>query len=375
MEVSEMSKLRRLALPTVVLAALLALTVASAATARSQAAPTASSNPTIEGPADDPFVGDTLTASNGKWNNNPTSYTYQWDRCDALGDRKDCQPIAGATSQSYKLQAADKDHTLRVRVTAKNADGSATNDSRGTAIVWDHSAPANKVRPTTSGTAKVGSTLTADVGTWAGATSYAYQWQQCDANGNNCTSIAGATGKTYGVRSADDGHTVRVQVTGSNSYGKTAAASDRSATVGAAAPPATTTTTAAACAGRGTQSASAVALPDRLLIDRWSFTPRTLTRFTRSFTARIHVATTAGCSVSAAQLSATAIPYNQTNNVTGTTDAGGWATLTFNMQSGFPANPGRQQILAMLVRATKPGGSVLAGVSTRRTLRQNVSLR
>jgi len=45
------------------------------------------------------------------------------------------------------------------------------------------------------------------------------------------------------------------------------------------------------------------------------------------------------------------------------------------MLSGFPANPGRQQILAMLVRATKPGGSVLAGVSTRRALAQRVSLR
>jgi hypothetical protein len=48
--------------------------------------------------------------------------------------------------------------------------------------------------------------------------------------------------------------------------------------------------------------------------------------------------------------------------------------MTFDIQRGFPANPGRQQILAVLVRASKPGDSVLTGVSTRRVLRLDVNL-
>jgi hypothetical protein len=49
--------------------------------------------------------------------------------------------------------------------------------------------------------------------------------------------------------------------------------------------------------------------------------------------------------------------------------------MTFTMLRGFPANPGRQQILALLVHATKPNGNVLTGISAVRTLRLNVNLR
>ena len=43
--------------------------------------------------------------------------------------------------------------------------------------------------------------LTADPGTSTGSpTSFAYQWQRCDIDGAGCLEVAGATGKTYGVR-------------------------------------------------------------------------------------------------------------------------------------------------------------------------------
>lgn len=206
------------------------------------AAPTPTSNPQIEGNNETPFVGDTLTATTGSWTGSPTGFTYQWDRCDAAGDRQNCTGIAGATAKTYDVAKADVGHKLRVRVTATNADGSTTKDSAGTGVVSDAVAPKLVARPSVTGTAEVGSTLTATNGTWAGATSFAYLWQQCDASGNNCAAISGATGKTYGVRSSDVGHELRVRVTATNKYGSTNAFSPFSAVVAESGGGGTTTT-------------------------------------------------------------------------------------------------------------------------------------
>jgi hypothetical protein len=195
------------------------------------------------------FVGDTLQASNGSWTGSPTSFKYQWDRCAPTGDRVGCGPIAGATSKSYTVQKADVDHTLRVRVTATNADGSATKDSKGTGVVSDKVAPEVKTRPSIDGSATVGSQLAADPGTWAGATSFAYQWQQCDLNGANCTAITGATSKTYTVRSADVDHVLRVEVTAKNRYGATKAYSTFTNGVTTGTPSTTTVVTTTVATG------------------------------------------------------------------------------------------------------------------------------
>jgi hypothetical protein len=352
------------------LAAAAAAIVVASAVARGAAPPTVTSNPTIEGPTQAPFVGDTLTGTTGRWSGTPTKYAFQWDRCDPVGDRRGCAPISGASSAKYAVKKDDVNHTLRVRVTATNASGSTTKDSKGTGVVSDANKPSSQSRPKIAGSANVGSTLTADTGTWAGATSFSYEWQSCDAAGNACTPVGGATGKTYGVRSSDAGHTLRVRVTAQNKYGTASATSDRTDLVktGGAG-------TTSCSNGSGAVSASSIDLPQRLLIDRWSFTPSVITPATTSFQARIHVSLANGCSVAGAHLWATAVPYNQTNIVEATTGADGWQTLTFAVDRGFPANPGRQQILAMLVRSTKPGGSVLAGVSTRRVIAQRVHLR
>jgi hypothetical protein len=224
---------------TLLVASVAACVLAGAATA---AAPKSSSPPTIEGNADQPFVGDTLRASRGLWSGNPTSFAYQWERCDAVGDRKNCVAIPTATSSTYTVQKADVNHTLHVRVTARNADGAATNDSKGTGVVSDTVPPKNVAQPRTTGSPTVGSTLTAVNGNWSGASSFAYQWQQCDAVGNACADVAGATGKAYTVRSADLGKTLRVQVTATNKYGSAKDASDHTDVVTSGAPTATTTT-------------------------------------------------------------------------------------------------------------------------------------
>ena len=57
----------------------------------------------------------------GTWTNSPTSYGYQWLRCDTSG--ASCTSIPGATLSAYMLAAADADSTVRARVTATNGAG------------------------------------------------------------------------------------------------------------------------------------------------------------------------------------------------------------------------------------------------------------
>ena len=75
----------------------------------------------------------------------------------------------------------------------------------------------NLTPPTIAGTPQAGQTLTADPGQWGGApSSFAYQWSRCDANGANCTPIAGAVGQTYVLGTAEVGTRVSVTVTAAN---------------------------------------------------------------------------------------------------------------------------------------------------------------
>ena len=203
----------------VMLAALVTAAVASAATA---AAPVNTAPPTISGT---PQVGQTLTAGNGTWTNAPTTFAYQWLRCNPGGNG--CADVANGTQRTYTLVGADAGRTMRVRVTATNADGSASAQSQQTAGVTPASStdgPKNTEPPTITGTAKVGQVLTAVEGSWtSNPTSYSYQWQRCDADVATCASVVGATAKTYAVRLADLGFRLRVGVTARNAKGSATA--------------------------------------------------------------------------------------------------------------------------------------------------------
>lgn len=87
-------------------------------------------------------------------------------------------------------------------------------------------APANTAAPAIIGTATPGVTLTATTGTWTNTpTSYAYQWQRCDAGGGSCQNLFGATQSNYLVGSADVGSTLRASVTAGNASGSGSATS------------------------------------------------------------------------------------------------------------------------------------------------------
>jgi hypothetical protein len=86
--------------------------------------------PTVTGT---PQQGQTLTATTGTWNGSPTTFTYQWQRCDAAGTT--CADVPLATAFTYPVTGADVGWRLRVAVVAQNAVGSATATSEPTAVV------------------------------------------------------------------------------------------------------------------------------------------------------------------------------------------------------------------------------------------------
>ncbi|MCZ7588889.1 MAG: hypothetical protein M5U27_08580 [Gaiella sp.] len=346
------------------------LWLAGAGTAASEAVPTNTTEPRILG---DPNVGSTLTATRGLWTGSPTSYRFQWVRCPDSGGRPDgadCAAIGGATTQQYVVAEADAGRRLRVRVTASNADGPQTAASNATPKVGEVTMPVNTRPPTISGTVAVGSTLRADPGEWTNRPGFAYQWRRCNTNGGGCSDIRGADGQTYRLGQADRGTTIRVRVTARSGGSIATATSVPTAVVRATAPPAATN----GCpAGTGPIRADRLSAPARMLIQGQQLVPAVVTGGTNSLTARFRVTACGGRPVQGAELYATAVPYFQFTPRRQPTGSDGWATLRMGRLGGFPANPGQQELLVMMVRATK-GGTVLGGVSTRRLVSFPVNL-
>jgi DNA-binding beta-propeller fold protein YncE len=79
-----------------------------------------------------PEIGVTLNVSSeGKWNNSPLTYSYQWEDCTG----SQCTAIPGATNKTYTPQVSDAGYALVGQVTATNADGSAVASSGATSTI------------------------------------------------------------------------------------------------------------------------------------------------------------------------------------------------------------------------------------------------
>ena len=183
-------------------------------------------------------AGGTLTASAGDWvGSEPISYTYEWQRCSEDG----CLEIEGATASTYALSQADVGSALRVLVDATSSAGGSQASSAISGIVGAAGAPANTLAPAIAGRASEGQRLFAENGSWSGSLplSYYYRWERCDANGEHCTDIDGATKSSYLLSGADVGSTVRLEVTTSNALGSAGARSPVTAVVSPAGQPST----------------------------------------------------------------------------------------------------------------------------------------
>jgi hypothetical protein len=175
--------------------------------------------PTISGTQADGAV---LSATHGTWSGaTVTSYAYRWQSCSGGS----CVDV-GTNAAAYRLAPTDVGHTIRVGVTATNADGTA-----GPAVATPvgpitPSPPSDQVPPRVTGTAAPGNRLQGSAGTWTGVLpiAYAYQWQSCpDGTPATCADIPGATLNNYRLTPADT--TVRLVVTATNLDGSATAAS------------------------------------------------------------------------------------------------------------------------------------------------------
>lgn len=213
-------------------AAFAALALVGTGAAAPKAPPVNTTEPSIDGEA---RVGNVLRGDRGDWQN-ASSFAFRWVRCEQSGgapDGSDCLSIGQATGLNYRVRPADAGFRLRFRVTATNADGSTVRASNPTARVQPApGGPTNTARPTITGDARVGESLTATEGTWSGTpTSFSFQWQRCDIDAIVCGNVPGATGRSYGVRAADVGFRVRVEVTARNANGSGTARSAASGIV------------------------------------------------------------------------------------------------------------------------------------------------
>lgn len=163
--------------------------------------------PTITGT---PAVGKKLTASTTAASPTADSVSYQW----YYGTQT---PISGATSSTFTVTSKQAGYPVFVRATFKKAGHVNLPTFSSSVKVGAH----NTAKPTVTGTAKVGSTVSASKGTWGGSGwTYRYQWYRGTA------AIRGATGSSYTLTSASKGTKISVRVTASKpGYGSATAAS------------------------------------------------------------------------------------------------------------------------------------------------------
>lgn len=155
--------------------------------------------PAITGKA---VSGEQLSVSPGSWNLKP-SMKYIWLRNGIA--------VAGQSGSTYTLTTQDVGARISVSATASVAGyAPVTVVTAPTAVVADELRPVqNTAKPSISGTAEQGETLTAKPGTWTAGSSFSYQWLR------NGSAVSGATGSTFKLTEADMGSKVSVAVTAS----------------------------------------------------------------------------------------------------------------------------------------------------------------
>lgn len=136
------------------------------------------------------------------WGPGRVELRYQW-----LRDGRTV--IAGETGISYRVRAADIGHRIAVRITGRKS-GHAEQVQLTEPVGPIEPGRLRPAIPEVTGSARVGRTLTGRVDPWGpGAVNLRWQWFRGDDK------IAGATGSTYKLAAADEGHAIKLRVRGS----------------------------------------------------------------------------------------------------------------------------------------------------------------
>lgn len=320
-----------------------------------------------------PQEGQTLNGHNGLWlytnglkcESNECKYTYTWQRCNP--DVSGCADIPGATGFTYLLTAEDVGKRIRFVEWVFKHDCGEWNYQLGTQECHDVTrngvssptevvapkpviAPQSATPPTLSGVAMEDEVLRARGGTWNGQQPIAvrFQWQRCNAQGQSCGEIAGATAATYRLTSADVGSRIRVAEVASNAGGSATAVSAPTVVVIELRP----------TAARQTIAASRVTLPHRLVLDKM-VARRSGDRVVASF----RVSDDRGFRVTGVIVRVVVAPSGTTARRT--SDSDGWATFTFPVAGG-------RGTLYFYVEAWRKGEGPQAGVATATLFRYRV---
>ena len=148
------------------------------------------------------------------------------------------QPCRASESIDLPIETGtvtDGSHTLKITVEDAAQNSSVVYDG----TISTHNAPVNGTPPGIEASdpqTTIGTQLSATDGAWgaptgAGTIGYTGQWLRCNAEGNDCQPVSGASTANYTIASADAGSTLRYQVTAKNNAGSAVAVSPASAVV------------------------------------------------------------------------------------------------------------------------------------------------
>ena len=176
-------------------------------------------------------VASTLTADTASSVGSNLTFTYRWQRATTLNGNY--SNITGATARTYLLTATDANRFIRVVVVATNTLGTSTATSTPTSAI----AAAPPIAPVAvaaiTGTARVGSRLTASTTGTTGSPqpTFTYQWQSAATANGIFTNISNQTAATFVPTNNEASKFIKVSVTATNSAGSNTAVSAASSVV------------------------------------------------------------------------------------------------------------------------------------------------
>src|SRR5918996_1072808 len=229
-------------------------------------------------------------------------------------------------------------------------------------------APQNTTEPRINGTTRVGEVLRSTRGSWTGTEpiTYAFQWLRCNAAGDDCAEIPGATDNTYVVADADVNRTIRARVTARNDAGSRSALSNPTARVRASEPPPPPP-------GSSVAVESLRAAGDRLTVSQVQFSPNPVTSRTQPITARVRVTNRDGRPVRGAMVFMRATPRVVQGQTLATANDG-WTALTLVPNRLFP-QPRSGFNVQFFIKAFRRGDPGLGGIAGYRLVQVRLARR